>query len=153
MDYAVFNTPMGALKAVQEGEYLTELTYVGRFAQEVLPQTELLKKVYKELVEYFEGSLKEFTVPYMLKVSPYRQKVLTELAKVPYARTVTYKDLAIATGNPNAVRAVGSAMRTNPIVLIVPCHRVVKTDGSLGNYSAGGPANKEWLLAFEHQNR
>ncbi len=153
MDYAVFNTPMGALKAVQEGEYLTELSYVGRFAQEVPPQTDLLKNLYSQLVDYFEGSLKEFTVPYMLKVSPYRQKVLTELAKVPYGQTVTYKDLAIATGNPKAVRAVGSTMRTNPIVLIVPCHRVVKTDGSLGNYSAGGPANKEWLLAFEHQNR
>ncbi len=153
MDYAVFNTPMGALKAVQEGDYLTELTCVGRFAQEVPPQTDLLKNLYSQLVDYFEGSLKEFTVPYLLKVSPYRQKVLTELAKVPYGQTVTYRDLAIATGNPGAVRAVGSAMRTNPIVLIVPCHRVVKTDGTLGNYSAGGPANKEWLLAFENQNR
>ena len=153
MDFAVFNTPMGALKAVQEGDFLVELSYVGRFAQEIPPQTDLLKKVYDELVEYFDGNLKEFTVPYKLNVPPYHKEVLTELAKVPFGTTVTYKDLAVATGNPGAVRAVGSAMRRNPIVLIVPCHRVVKTDGSLGNYSAGGPANKEWLLAFEHQNR
>ena len=153
MDFAVFNTPMGALKAVQEGEYLTELSYAGRYAVETEPQTDLLKELYSQLVDYFEGSLKEFTVPYMLKVPPYHEKVLNALAKVPFGTTVTYKDLAIATGNPGAVRAVGSAMRNNPLVLILPCHRVVKSDGGLGNYSAGGPANKEWLLAFEKQNR
>ncbi|MBR5521101.1 MAG: methylated-DNA--[Oscillospiraceae bacterium] len=153
MDYAVFNTPMGALKAVQDGGYLTELTYVGRYAVEVQPQTELLKELYSQLVDYFEGSLKEFTIPCKPDVTPYHKQVLEQLVQVPYGRTVTYKDLAVATGNPKAVRAVGSAMRRNPIVLLIPCHRVVKTDGSLGNYSAGGPANKEWLLAFENQNR
>ena len=97
--------------------------------------------------------LKEFTLPLNPKVSPYRRKVLEQLMKVPYAETVTYKDLAVATGNTQAVRAVGSAMRTNPIILAIPCHRVLKSDGSLGNYSAGGPANKDWLLTFENQNR
>ena len=72
--------------------------------------------------------------------------------QVPFGSTVTYKDLAEKTGNPKAVRAVGSAMRTNPIILAIPCHRVLKSDGSLGNYSAGGPANKDWLLTFENQN-
>ena len=82
-----------------------------------------------------------------------RRKVLEELQKIPYGSTTTYKELAEKTGNPKAVRAVGSAMRTNPIILAIPCHRVLKSDGSLGNYSAGGPANKDWLLTFENQNR
>ena len=153
MDFAVFNTPMGALKAVQEDNFLTQLTYAGKYAMEVQPQTELLKELYSQLVDYFEGNLKEFTIPCRPDVPPYHKQVLQRLAKVPYGQTVTYKDLAVATGNPKAVRAVGSAMRRNPIVLLIPCHRVVKTDGSLGNYSAGGPANKEWLLTFEWQNR
>ena len=80
------------------------------------------------------------------------KKVLEELMKVPYGSTTTYKELAEKTGNPKAVRAVGSAMRTNPIIIVIPCHRVLQTGGGLGNYSAGGPANKDWLLTFENQN-
>ena len=153
MDFAVINTPIGALHITQEDEFITEIKYAGEHAAEILPQTELLDEAVNQIINYFLGELKEFTLPLNPKVSPYRRKVLEQLMKVPYASTVTYKDLAIATGNPQAVRAVGSAMRTNPIILAIPCHRVLKADGSLGNYSAGGPANKDWLLTFENQNR
>ena len=153
MDFAVINTPIGALHITQEEEFITEIKYAGEYSAEIEPQTDLLKEAINQITSYFLGELKEFTLPLNPKVSPYRRKVLEQLMKVPYAETVTYKDLAVATGNPQAVRAVGSAMRTNPIILAIPCHRVLKSDGSLGNYSAGGPSNKDWLLTFEKQNR
>lgn len=153
MDFAIINTPIGALYIAEEDGFITEIRYNGRFAVDIPPQTELLKEAVSQIESYFMGQLKEFTLPLNPKVSPYRRKVLDALAKVPYAHTVTYKDLALATDNPQAARAVGSAMRTNPIMLVIPCHRVLKSDGSLGNYSAGGPANKDWLLSFEKQNR
>ena len=153
MTYAVINTPIGALHITEEDGFITEIKYAGNFAAEILPATSLLKQAVQQLEDYFLGTLKEFTLPLNPKVSPYRRSVLERLVKVPHGNTTTYKELAEITGNPRAVRAVGSAMRTNPIIIVIPCHRVLKTDGSLGNYSAGGPANKDWLLTFEKQNR
>ncbi len=153
MEYAVINTPIGALQIEEDEGYITAVKYVGGFVnEETVPENNLLKMAEKQLRDYFEGSLKEFTLPLKLNVSPYRKKVLEELIKVPFGHTVTYKELAERTGNPKAARAVGSAMRTNPIIIIVPCHRVLQAGGKLGNYSAGGPANKDWLLTFEKQN-
>lgn len=153
MEYAVLNTPIGALHITQEDEFITEIKYAGRYAQEIPRATPLLEKAINQLNSYFDGSLKEFTLPVKPAVSPYRLKVLEELIKVPYGHTTTYKELAEKTDNTKAVRAVGSAMRTNPIIIVIPCHRVLQAGGGLGNYSAGGPANKEWLLTFEKQNK
>ena len=153
MDFAVVNTPIGALYIVREDGFITEIKYAGRYAAETAPRTELLKQAVSQIEQYFLGRLKEFDLPLNPKVTPYRRKVLEALARVEYGKTVTYKELAERTGNPKAVRAVGSAMRTNPIILAIPCHRVLKSDGGLGNYSAGGSGNKDWLLAFEKQNR
>ena len=139
MNFAVINTPIGFLKITEEDDFITEIKYAGETAQEISPSTPLLEKAVNQLYDYFLGNLKEFDLPINPKVSPYRKKVLEELIKVPY-------------GNPKAVRAVGSAMRTNPIIIVIPCHRVLQTGGGLGNYSAGGPANKDWLLTFENQN-
>ncbi|MBN2622584.1 MAG: MGMT family protein, partial [Acidimicrobiales bacterium] len=75
-------------------------------------------------------------------------KVLEALSQVPYGAIVTYKDLAVATDNPGAVRAVGTAMATNPIPIVVPCHRVLRTGGALGGYG-GGLDTKVWLLRHE----
>jgi methylated-DNA-[protein]-cysteine S-methyltransferase len=74
--------------------------------------------------------------------------VLEELSRVPFGKTVTYKDLAERTGNPKASRAVGTAMATNPIPIVVPCHRVLRTGGALGGYG-GGLDTKVWLLQHE----
>ncbi len=154
MKYAVINTPIGALQIEAEDGCITAVKYIAKYAEkEIQPDDPLLQLAVKQINDYFEGSLKEFTLPVKLNVTPYRKKVLEELMKVPYGRTTTYGRLADLTGNPKASRRVGSAMRTNPVILIVPCHRVLQGSGALGNYSAGGPANKEWLLAHEKQNR
>ncbi len=152
MNFAVINTPIGALHITEEDEFITEIRYVGEMAQEIKPATPLLEKAAEQLYEYFLGNLKEFDLPVNPKVSPYRRKVLDRLVKVPYGSTTTYKELARKTDSPKAVRAVGSAMATNPIIIVIPCHRVLQTGGGLGNYSAGGAANKDWLLTFEKQN-
>ena len=78
----------------------------------------------------------------------YRRQVLEALSEVPYGETVSYKDLAVRTGNPGASRAVGSAMATNPIPIVVPCHRVLRSGGALGGYG-GGIDVKVWLLRLE----
>ena len=152
MEFAVINTPIGALHITEENGFITEIKYAGETAQQAEPSTPLLEKAANQLYEYFLGNLKEFDLPINPKVSPYYKKVLEELMKVPYGSATTYKELAEKTDNPKAVRAVGSAMRTNPIIIVIPCHRVLQTGGGLGNYSAGGPANKDWLLTFENQN-
>lgn len=81
---------------------------------------------------------------------PFRRRVLEECHRIPYGRTVSYAELAARAGNPKAVRAAGSAMRHNPISIIIPCHRVLRSDGSVGGFSAPeGAALKERLLAME----
>ena len=82
-----------------------------------------------------------------------RQADYSTLIKFADYFDVSIDYLLERTDNPKAVRAVGSAMRTNPIIIVIPCHRVLQAGGGLGNYSAGGPANKEWLLTFEKQNK
>jgi methylated-DNA-[protein]-cysteine S-methyltransferase len=105
--------------------------------------------VRRQLDQYFAGKRRAFEVPIDRRLSHgYRRTVLEALTEVPYGETVSYKDLAERTGNPKASRAVGSAMATNPIPIVVPCHRVLRTGGALGGYG-GGLDTKVWLLQLE----
>jgi methylated-DNA-[protein]-cysteine S-methyltransferase len=108
-----------------------------------------LDGVRRELDEYFTGTRRSFDLPLDRRLSHgYRREVLEELSQVPYGSTVSYKDLAERTGHPRASRAVGTAMATNPIPVVVPCHRVLRTGGALGGYG-GGLEAKQWLLRHE----
>jgi len=108
-----------------------------------------LDDVRRQLDQYFAGKRQAFEVPIDRRLSHgYRRTVLEALTEVPYGETVSYKDLAERTGNPKASRAVGSAMATNPIPIVVPCHRVLRTGGALGGYG-GGLGTKVWLLQLE----
>jgi methylated-DNA-[protein]-cysteine S-methyltransferase len=103
----------------------------------------------RQLDEYFGGRRRHFEVQLDRQLSHgYRRTVLEALSDVPYGQTVSYRDLAERTGNPKASRAVGSAMATNPIPIVVPCHRVLRTGGALGGYG-GGLDVKVWLLRLE----
>lgn len=104
----------------------------------------------RQLDLYFTGVRVEFSVTPDLSLStaPFRREVQSSLPTIPYGRTISYADLASSTGRPRAVRAVGSACASNPLPIVLPCHRVVRSDGSLGNY-LGGVEAKQRLLELE----
>ncbi len=152
MNSIAVKTPIGFLKISESDGYITEITYCRETADFSQCSTPLLEEAKKQLEEYFDGIRREFSLPLFIEGSSFNKSVLQQLVQVPYGQTVSYGQLAAMAGSPKAARAVGSAMRKNPFVIVVPCHRVLPSDGSLGNYSAGGPANKDWLLTFEKQN-
>ncbi len=115
-------------------------------------KTNLTEKAYAQLIEYFDGKRKKFDIPYQLNGTDFQKKVWTTLGSIPYGETRSYKDVAIAVGNPKASRAIGMANNKNPITVIMPCHRVVGTNGKLIGY-AGGLAMKEALIKMEKENR
>ncbi len=106
----------------------------------------------KQILDYFNGNLKKFTFPVFHINTPFRKKALEEVSKIPYGETASYGEIARRMGKPSASRAVGSANATNPLPLVIPCHRVVAGDGSLGGYG-GGLKMKKWLLDLEKANR
>lgn len=101
-----------------------------------------------QLTEYFDGQRKSFDIPLDIKGTPFQKKVWKSLARIPYGKTKSYKELAQLIDNPRAVRAVGGANGKNPICIIIPCHRIIAHDGGIGGYSAG-LRNKQWLLEHE----
>lgn len=115
----------------------------------VLKSAELLDSVERQLEQYFAGALTRFDVKLDERASTgFRRDVLGHLIEIPYGFTRSYGEVAVAVGRPRASRAAGTACATNPWPLIVPCHRVVRSDGSIGSYLAGPPA-KRYLLDLE----
>ena len=104
----------------------------------------------QQIAEYLEGRRRAFDVPFALEgVAAFSRQALLAAAQIPYGQTRSYWWVAVRAGNPRAVRAVGQAMANNPVPLIVPCHRVVRSDGSLGGFGGGGPEQKRALLQLE----
>jgi methylated-DNA-[protein]-cysteine S-methyltransferase len=104
--------------------------------------------VEKQLKEYFRGERKKFDIDLVIRGTSYQQKVWEELMKVPYGETVSYGELARRIGNPKGARSVGMAVHFNPIGIIIPCHRVIMSNGDIGGY-ASGVDRKKWLLEHE----
>lgn len=102
----------------------------------------------RQLREYFDGKRREFALDLDLNGTEFQRAVWSEVAKIAFGETRTYLDIARALGDPNLVRAVGAANGANPVAIVIPCHRVVGTDGSLTGY-AGGLSRKRWLLDHE----
>ena len=111
-------------------------------------ESNLTKQTIKEINEYLDHKRTDFTIPLAPQGTDHQIKVWNELKKIPYSETRTYKELATSLGNPNASRAIGSACGKNPIMIIVPCHRVIGTNGKLTGY-AGGIGVKEKLIDLE----
>jgi len=106
----------------------------------------------KQLQEYFSGERSAFDLPLVMYGTPFQKTVWKQLTKIPYGQTRTYKEIAQAIGTTKAVRAIGGANHRNPIPIVVPCHRVIGTNGALVGYSAGLPI-KEFLLELEKASR
>lgn len=115
------------------------------------PAEKILKQTEHELNEYFKGLRRKFTIPLDIQGTPFQIQVWKELLKIPYGQKTSYKDIAEKIKNKKAVRAVGSANGKNPVCIIIPCHRVISANGSLGGYS-GGLNHKIQLLEVESQN-
>ena len=120
-----------------------------RVSPRILRAPRRLDQVARQLAEYFAGERRDFVLPLDFRLAHgFRREVLARLLMIDYGRTESYSGVAAATGHPRAVRAVGSACATNPMPVIVPCHRVVRRDGTLGGY-VGGLQTKAALLSLE----
>lgn len=151
-------TPFGPMEATASERGLLSLTFVnegagGGTATSAQPRpssqaAEILRQTASELDEYFAGARREFEVPLDLRGTPFQKRVWDLLLAIEYGRTCSYVDLARFLGDEKKTRAVGGANGDNPIAIIVPCHRVIAADGTLGGY-AGGLERKRWLLEHE----
>lgn len=141
------HTPLGPLLATATDQGLTSLRFdPDTEAHDAHPVLELARA---ELDAYFRGDLRDFTVPVAQNGTPFQRRVWDELRRIPYGHTISYAQLAARVGNPAAVRAVGGANGANNVPIIVPCHRVIAADGTLGGFG-GGLDRKRRLLALEH---
>lgn len=145
-----YDSPIGILEISGDEEGITGVRFVERKIDPEPAMPLPLKECCRQLYEYFVGSRKEFALKVRLQGTEFQQKVWDRLAKIPYGETLSYKELAMAIENEKAFRAVGSANGRNNIAIIIPCHRVIAHDGSLGGYG-GGLWRKKWLL--EHEKR
>lgn len=141
-------SPIGIIEIAGTADAITDLNFVDKRQKADSPSNDVLEEAAEQLREYFNAVRKEFTVPLQLEGTEFQKKVWRALLTVGYGKKVSYRYLAEAVGNQRAVRAVGAANGKNPISIIVPCHRIVGSDGSLTGYG-GGIWRKEWLLRHE----
>jgi len=158
--YGVVDAPIGPLVVAATSVGLVRVSFdpadvavadLGRrISPRVLEIPRRLDGVRRELDEYFAGRRQRFEVPldWRLVTGPFARRVLTHTASIGYGRTSTYAEVAAAAGNPQASRATGSALGANPLCVVVPCHRVLRSGGGLGGY-AGGLTTKQLLLDLE----
>ena len=145
-----YSTLLGPICITQENSAIIRISLQDEKIPEnsTKAETELLQLAFRQMDEYLDGKRKVFDLPLMLSGTPFLQQVWKQLQQIPYGATVSYKDIAAAIGNPKATRAVGQANHRNPIAIVVPCHRVISADGSLGGYGGGLPL-KRFLLDLE----
>ena len=147
-------TPIGLIKISAQADALTSVELVGEdvFSSDKEDASdELLEKAASQLTAYFNGESKSFDLPLNWgKMGNFRKRALEETAKIPWGEVITYGELARRAGSPNASRAAGGAVASNPFLIVVPCHRVIGSDLSLHGFSAGsGLKLKQKLLEFE----
>lgn len=149
MDLLFYDSPVGRLALMGEGDSLIALSLPNQPVPLIMErETPVLRETKKQLQAYFNGSLREFDVPIRLEGTPFRLKVWQALQQIPYGQTISYGELARRIDQPAACRAVGGANHHNPIAIIVPCHRVIAADGTIGGYGGGLPL-KRALLQLE----
>ncbi len=145
---AFLKTRIGYLEVIASEKGIKALSFVN-FRVRITRVPHALRDCTDQLEEYFQGTRQSFSLPLDLVGTPFQEKVWLETLKIPYGETISYIDLAKKMENPKALRAVGGANGSNPVSIIVPCHRVIGKDGKLLGY-AGGLWRKKWLLEHEH---
>ena len=149
-DSYTFNTPIGFLTIREEEQKLTELFWEANSVQTMKNElhSDFLYEVYTQVNEYLTGRRKQFDVPLKYQGTQFQQGVWQELQKIPYGETRSYQEIAIGIGNEKAVRAVGQANNKNPIMIIIPCHRVIHKNGDITGFACGLEV-KQYLLELE----
>ncbi|MCY4644662.1 MAG: methylated-DNA--[protein]-cysteine S-methyltransferase [Bacteriovoracales bacterium] len=142
-----FPTPIGVMTVTLESEKIVEIQFGGHATKRRQGPT-LYHKACEQIVEYAHGQRRHFELPFSLRGTPFQKKVWKAMARIPFGKRCSYKDLARIVGSPKAFRAVGGACHRNPLPLIIPCHRVVGADGALTGF-AGGIGLKKRLLRLE----
>jgi len=154
-------TPLGNLRLAASGFGLVAVewasaqpefdSYLARLKRPILPDAKKIKPYVRELREYLSGKRTAFTIPIDWTLfTPFQREALQAVFRIPYGETRTYIDIAREINRPLAYRAVGAANAMNPMPLVIPCHRVIGTDGKLHGYGGGeGLPTKEWLLKME----
>lgn len=145
-----YKSPIGMLCIEEENNAIISL-YLDRDEDTSSDkETDILKRAISQLEQYFNGKRIEFDLPIKLNGTDFQQKVWTALRTIPYGETCNYKEIAMRIDNPRACRAVGGANNKNPIMIIVPCHRVIGANGSMVGFGAGIEV-KEYLLNLERK--
>ncbi|MCT4784510.1 MULTISPECIES: methylated-DNA--[protein]-cysteine S-methyltransferase [Exiguobacterium] len=152
LDYV---SPIGMMELVATQTAVQSILFVER--EEVLFEAndhtpDVLTWCYREIDDYFKGKRRAFTFPVTVEGTMFQRDVWHTLTTIPYAETTSYRELAVKLGRDRAVRAVGSANGRNRLSIVVPCHRVIGSNGTLTGY-AGGLWRKEWLLRHEQESR
>lgn len=148
-----YRSPIGPLLLTSDGTALTRL-HMAESNHPVKPGPDWVRDpapfrdVTQQLDEYFAGDRRAFDLPLALRGTPFQRRVWTALQEIPWGETASYADIARGVGSPKGMRAVGGANGRNPIAIIVPCHRVIAADGTLGGYG-GGLERKRFLLELE----
>ena len=144
-------SPIGEIKITADENSVNSILFVFNDTEmEEENINDVLTQCKKELSEYFSGKRKEFEVPVTQAGTSFQQRVWSELIKIPYGETVSYNFIAESLGDKKSIRAVGASNGKNQVSIIVPCHRVIGSDGSLTGY-AGGLWRKKWLLNHEKE--
>jgi len=153
--YARFESPLGPVIAIADDDGIRHVDFVGAKYERPIapdwvedPDAPALAACAAQLAEYFAGERTEFELPLAPRGSDFQQRVWREIARVPYGETISYAELAKRAGAPGQARAAGAATGRNPVGVVIPCHRIVGSDGSLTGY-AGGVERKRGLLEIE----
>ena len=148
----IINTKIGKIIIIEQDGKIIKVQINRNIEKDiVMKDTQILQKTAKQLEEYFAGKRKNFDVPLNPKGTEFMKKVWTALCGIPYGEVYSYKQIAVKIGNPKASRAVGMANHNNPIPIIIPCHRVVGSNGKLVGYALGLD-KKDFLLELEKKN-
>lgn len=150
--YSTFMISNNLFRIAYANRILYQLQFLTTPPTDFGPQTPFSKQVYTELCAYFQGQRQQFSFSYEAQGTPFQKKVWQALTHIPYGETRSYKDIAIAIGQPAAARAIGCANHHNPLPIVIPCHRVICANGQLGGYVGGQPF-KAVLLRMEAKHQ
>ena len=143
-----YQSPIGLITIKVTDQYISCISF--KEEQIIVHETHpIIQETINQLQQYFNSERKEFDLPLNQNGTEFQQRVWSELSKIPFGKTISYLELSKKIGDVKAIRAVGTSNGKNQIAIIVPCHRVIGTDGSLTGY-AGGLWRKQWLLELEN---